>query len=199
MMRDHDQLKPHFRAIRSAGKRHGFNLERVFWTALDEVAQSEGVSVATYLENLSDRREGTSGLSSQLRASIMHGILDRYEALKQLANSHNSTRIVAACPAPAFILSLDKRILFQNSAFLMYLKTRFSNLELNGSFTSLRLTLDNSVTDIIKAMKEDDGRGRQTGFTITYNDRKARGVLSMALASDLEKSDAVIAFVTGSG
>lgn len=198
MMRDQDQLKPHFRAIRSAGKRHGFNLERVFWTALDEVTQSEGISVATYLENLSDNREGTSGLSSQLRASIMQRILDRYETLKQFASSHNSKSIVAACPTPAFILSVDKRILFQNSAFLMYLKTRFSGLEANGSATGIRLTLDTQLSEVIKAMHEEQGRGRQTGFTITYNDRVARGRLSMALSPDLNKSGAVIAFVSGS-
>jgi len=196
-MSDPDLLKPHFRAINSGGKRRGFRLEGVFWKALDAVTKTDGVSVADYVSKLSDVKTGESGLSSFLRASIMQKVLEQHDGLQARIEKFNSRNIVAACPVPGFIISVDKRILFQNSGFLMYLQTRFTGLDNIEALGNIKLTLETPLIDIIDDMKRDSSRTKYTGFTVGYGERRMRGRLSMALAPDIDNPPAAIAFVSG--
>ncbi|VVT06285.1 ribbon-helix-helix domain-containing protein [Hoeflea sp. EC-HK425] len=196
-MPDPDPFKPHFRAINSGGKRRGFRLEGVFWKALDAVTRSEGVSVAEYISKLNDVRTGDNGLSSHLRASIMQRVLEQHERLRDRFSKFNSKTIVAACPVPGFIISVDKRILYQNSGFLMYLQTRFTGLDSVEALSNIKLTLESPLIDMIEEMKRDSSRPKYTGFTVGYGERRLRGRLSMALAPDMDDPPAAIAFVSG--
>jgi predicted DNA-binding ribbon-helix-helix protein len=196
-MSDPDPFKPHFRAINSGGKRRGFRLEGVFWKALDAVTRSEGVSVAEYISKLNDVRTGDNGLSSHLRASIMQRVLEQHERLRDRFSKSNSKTIVAACPVPGFIISVDKRILYQNSGFLMYLQTRFTGLDSVEALSNIKLTLESPLIDMIEEMKRDSSRPKYTGFTVGYGERRLRGRLSMALAPDMDDPPAAIAFVSG--
>lgn len=193
-----DDLKPHFRAINSGGKRRGFSLERVFWTALEDLIRADGITASEFVARLQEGKTGTSALSSQLRASIMKRILERYEELRARTEVQTSRAIVAACPVPAFIISIDRKILFHNSAFLMYLQTRFIGLDNAKGLGEIRLSLETPLIDIIEQLKTDSGRGQQVGFTIAHGDRKLRGRLSMAPALDMQKPPAAIGFVSGS-
>jgi len=194
---DPDPFKPHFRAINSGGKRHGFRLEGVFWKALDSVTKSDGTSVADYVSKLNLAKTGESGLSSYLRASIMNQVLEQLDRLRGRMEKFNSKTIVAACPVPGFIISVDKRILFQNSGFLMYLQTRFTGLDSVEALSNLKLTLETPLVDLIEDMKRDSSRPKYTGFTVAYGERRMRGRLSMALAPDMDDPPAAIAFVSG--
>jgi len=196
-MSDTDLLKPHFRAINSSGKRRGFRLEGVFWKALDTVTRSDGISVADYVSRLNEHKTGDNGLSSHLRASIMHRVLEQHEKLRDRFSKFNSKAIVAACPVPGFIISVDKRILFQNSGFLMYLQTRFTGLDTIEALSNIKLTLETPLIDLIGEMQRDGSRPKYTGFTVGYGERRMRGRLSMALAPDMDDPPAAIAFVSG--
>ncbi|KJS19532.1 MAG: hypothetical protein VR78_03120 [Hoeflea sp. BRH_c9] len=196
-MYDPEQLKPHFRAINTGGKRRGFRLERVFWTALEDVTRADGVSVADYISRLHVGKTGDSGLSSLVRASVMRRLLAQYDSLRARIGRFNSKTIIAACPVPAFIISVDKKILFQNSAFLMYLQTRFTGLDTVAALSNLKLTLESPLIDLIEQMKADSNRPRYTGFTIGHGERLLRGRLSLTLAPDMDDPPAAIAFVSG--
>lgn len=196
-MSDPDPFTPHFRAINSGGKRRGFRLEGVFWTALEAVTRRDGLSVADYVARLSEHKTGESGLSSYLRASIMHRVLEQHDRLSHRIDSFSSRSIVAACPVPAFIISVDKKILFQNSGFLMYLQTRFSGLDNIEALSNLKLTLETPLVDLIEDMRRDSTRPKSTDFTIGYGERRMRGRLNMALAPDMDDPPAAIAFVSG--
>lgn len=196
-MSDTDPFKPHFRAINSGGKRRGFRLEGVFWKALDTVTRSDGVSVADYVSMLNEGKTGENGLSSYLRASIMQRVLEQHDQLHDRMEKINSKTIVAACPVPAFIISVDKKILFQNGGFLMYLQTRFTGLDTVEALSNIKLTLETPLLDLINEMKRDSTRPKYTGFTVGYGERRMRGRLNMALAPDLDDPPAAIAFVSG--
>lgn len=197
MTSDPDPFKPHFRAINSGGKRRGFRLEGVFWKALDAVTRSDGISVADYVSRLNDLKTGDNGLSSYLRASIMRRVLEQHEKLHDRFSKFNSRTVVAACPVPGFIISVDKRILFQNSGFLMYLQTRFTGLDTIEALSNIKLTLETPLIDLIEEMQRDGSRPKYTGFTVGYGERRMRGRLSMALAPDMDDPPAAIAFVSG--
>jgi predicted DNA-binding ribbon-helix-helix protein len=197
MTSDPDPFKPHFRAINSGGKRRGFRLEGVFWKALDSVTRNDGISVADYVSRLNDIKTGESGLSSYLRASIMHRVLEQHDRLRERFGKFNSKTIVAACPVPGFIISVDKRILYQNSGFLMYLQTRFPGLDTIEALSNIKLTLETPLIELIDEMKRDGSRPKYTGFTVGYGERRMRGRLSMALAPDMDDPPAAIAFVSG--
>jgi len=196
-MSDSDPFKPHFRAINSGGKRRGFRLEGVFWKALDSVTRNAGMSVADYVSKLNDVKTGESGLSSYLRASIMQGVLEQHDRLLNRIESFNSRTIVAACPVPGFIISIDKKILYQNNGFLMYLQTRFTGLDNVEALGNIKLTLETPLIELIDEMRRDSSRPKYTGFTVGYGERRMRGRLSMALAPDMDDPPAAIAFVSG--
>ena len=192
-----DPFKPHFRVINSGGKRRGFRLEGVFWSALDSVTRSDGLSVADYVSKLSKVKTGEAGLSSYLRASIIQRVLEQHDRLRERIERINSRAIVAACPVPGFIISVDKRILFQNSSFLMYLQTRFTGLESVEALSNITLALETPLIDLIDEMRRDSSRPKYTGFTVGIGERRMRGRLSMALAPDMDDPPAAIAFVFG--
>ena len=192
-----DQLKPHFRAINTGDKRRGFRLERVFWAALDELTKADGITVADYVGRLQQEDNGESGLSSQLRASIMRNMMIQYRGLTAKTGSFNSKTIIAACPVPAFVISVDKKILFQNSAFLMYLQTSFTGLDNVEALGNIKLTLETPLIEIIGQLKLDNSRPKYSGFTIGYGERRLRGRLNMTLAPDIEDPPAAMAFVSG--
>jgi len=192
-----DPFKPHFRVIISGGKRRGFRLEGVFWKALESVTRSDGVSVADYVAKLSNVKTGEAGLSSYLRASVMRRVLEQLDRLRERIEKSSSRSIVAACPAPCFIISADKKILFQNSAFHMYLQTRFTGLDDVEALSQMTLTLETPLVDLIDEMRRDGSRPRYTGFTVGIGERRMRGRLSMALAPDMDDPPAAIAFVYG--
>lgn len=196
-MSDSDPYKPHFRAINSDGKRRGFRLEGVFWKALEAVTKSEGMSVADYVSKLSNVKTGESGLSSYLRASIMQRVLEQHDHLRGRYEKFNSKAIVTACPVPCFIISVDKRILFQNSGFLMYLQTRFTGVDSVEALSNIKLSLDTPLVDLIEEMRRESGRSKYTGFSVSYGERRVRGRLSMTLAPDMDDPPAAIAFVSG--
>lgn len=196
-MSDPNPLKPHFRAINSGGKRRGFRLEGVFWKALDTVTKSDGMSVSDYVSQLNDVKTGENGLSSHLRASIMQRVLEQHDRLRARVEKFNSRTIVAACPVPGFIISVDKRILFQNSGFLMYLQTRFPGLDNIEALSSLKLTLETPLMDVLNDMKRDNSRPKFTDFTVSFGERRLRGRLSMVMAPDMDDPPAAIAFVSG--
>jgi hypothetical protein len=153
--------------------------------------------VAEYISKLNDFRTGDNGLSSHLRASIMQRVLEQHERLRDRFSKFNSKTIVAACPVPGFIISVDKRILYQNSGFLMYLQTRFTGLDSVEALSNIKLTLETPLIDMIEEMKRDSSRPKYTGFTVGYGERRLRGRLSMALAPDMDDPPAAIAFVSG--
>lgn len=196
-MSDPDPFTPHFRAINSGGKRRGFRLEGVFWKALDAVTRNDGVTVSDYVAKLNDHKTGDSGLSSFLRASIMQRVLEQDDKMRKRLESFNSRTIVAACPVPGFIISVDKKILFQNSGFLMYLQTRFTGLDSIEALSNIKLTLEMPLVELIDEMRRDSSRPKYTGFTVGYGERRMRGRLSMALAPDMDEPPAAIAFVSG--
>lgn len=196
-MSDPDPFKPHFRAINSGGKRRGFRLEGIFWKALDTVTRNDGMSVADYVSKLNEIRTGDNGLSSYLRASIMQDVLEQHDRLRHRLDNFNSKTIVAACPVPGFIISVDKKILFQNSGFLMYLQTRFTGLDSIEALGNIKLTLETPLVDLIEEMRRDSSRPKYTGFTVGYGERRLRGRLSMALAPDMDDPPTAIAFVSG--
>lgn len=197
MTSDSDPLKLHYRAIKSDEKRKGFRLEGVFWKALDAVTRRDGVSVADYVSRLNKAKTVDNGLSSVLRASIMQRVLEQHERLRERFDKLNSKTIVAACPVPGFIISVDKRILYQNSGFLMYLQTRFPGLDTIEALSNIKFTLETPLIDLIEEMKRDASRPTYTGFTVGYGERRMRGRLSMALAPDMDDPPAAIAFVSG--
>jgi predicted DNA-binding ribbon-helix-helix protein len=198
MTAEHDHLKPYFRTITSEGKRSGFRLERVFWHALDEVIQSEGISAADYLARIRNVKSGDSGLSSFLRASIMHSVLTDQQKAKRKKSEFSSKSIVIACPIPAFVISEQKKILFQNTPFLVYLQTRFVGIDDVSSVKNMQLSIEVPLAELIANLRRDNTRPQLTGFSISYGQRRLPGRLSLTLAADIEESPAAIAFIAGS-
>ncbi len=64
------------RSLRIAGHQTSVSLEEPFWRLLAQVAQSEGLSLAAYVERIDSARSGVN-LSSAIRVHLMEWMLAR--------------------------------------------------------------------------------------------------------------------------
>lgn len=64
------------RSLRIAGHATSISLEEPFWRLLAQVAQSEGLSIAAYVERIDAERSGVN-LSSAIRVHLMEWMMSR--------------------------------------------------------------------------------------------------------------------------
>ena len=57
------------RSVTIAGHRTSISLEEIFWVSLKDIAGEKGVSLATLIEEIDEKRN--SGLSSALRVYVL--------------------------------------------------------------------------------------------------------------------------------
>ena len=79
-----DFSRPKKRSVMLAGHRTSFTLEENFWILLKKLAEQKGISLAKMINNIDgarashishpDKKEGVGGLSSAIRAVILHEI-----------------------------------------------------------------------------------------------------------------------------
>ena len=60
------------RSVTIAGHRTSISLEEIFWVSLKDIAGEKGVSLATLIEEIDEKRN--SGLSSALRVYVLEHV-----------------------------------------------------------------------------------------------------------------------------
>ena len=63
--------RPSKRSLTIRGHRTSVTLEEAFWTALREVAQAEGVSVAALVAEVDSARDPATNLASAIRLRVL--------------------------------------------------------------------------------------------------------------------------------
>lgn len=109
-------LEPHQRILQRDGKRVSIRLEHEFWEQLEFCAKTEGSKLADLVFNLIGKN------SSANRSSLLRTYCARWMRKKlvqtHLANTSADIQgILASCPIPCVIVSREKRLVAQNSAF----------------------------------------------------------------------------------
>lgn len=64
-------MRPRKRSFAIKGHRTSISLEQPFWDALKEIADNRGVSLATLVSEIDDRRGAAAGLSTSVRLYVL--------------------------------------------------------------------------------------------------------------------------------
>ena len=109
-------LEPRQRILQRDGKRISIRLEEEFWEQLEFCAKDEGLKLADLVFNLIGENSPVN------RSSLLRTYCARWMRRKlvqsHLANSSADIQgILASCPIPCVIVSREKRLIAQNSAF----------------------------------------------------------------------------------
>jgi predicted DNA-binding ribbon-helix-helix protein len=109
-------LEPRQRILQRDGKRISIRLEEEFWEQLEFCAKDEGLKLADLVFKL------IGDNSSVNRSSLLRTYCARWMR-KKLVQSHLANTsadiqgILSSCPIPCVIVSREKRLIAQNSAF----------------------------------------------------------------------------------
>lgn len=109
-------LEPRQRILQRGGKRISIRLEEEFWEQLEFCAKEEGLKLADLVFNLIGENSPAN------RSSLLRTYCARWMRRKlvhsHLANTSADIQgILASCPIPCVIVSREKRLIAQNTAF----------------------------------------------------------------------------------
>ena len=187
--------KPHFRAVVANGVRRGLSLEPIFWQALEDIATRENISNGALVAKIADQSaEENKNLSSSVRAYITGRLRDERASFEKMLSLPKIGQMVNACPAPSFVLSIDKRILSYNQAFIAFLQLRFASVGSDNILKSIVLSLETSIEKVIAELDTDAISNYSCGFAIGMADKSVRGKLSIVRIS-VSGLPSIIAFI----
>ena len=190
-----EEIQPIFRAVTGANERRGIRLERIYWQGLRKVADAMNASVGEFIDGAAASYPGSGNLTSLLRVLSLKWFSSRLGQLEAITAPDNVNSIIQASPAPAFALTIDKRILFYNQSFLALIQTRFLTINAEIRAKGLRLTLDTPVEQLVDALRHKNNKPTTTGFALGVGDQRIRGEINAVLApTDVQTM--VIAFIS---
>jgi predicted DNA-binding ribbon-helix-helix protein len=111
----------HFRTVTIDGARKGFRLEMIYWEALEMLAARNGRTLAAEVQA---RLAGAPDLNqaSVLRASLAADLLAGWRESEAQAARPDWSAMIAALPAPAFLINRRSVLLAVNEPLLSVLQ-----------------------------------------------------------------------------
>lgn len=109
-------LRPRQRILQRRGKRISIRLEEEFWEQLEFCAKDEGFKLSELVFRLFDENSSTNR-SSLLRTYCARWMRNRLVQAHISNTNADIQNILTSCPIPCVIVSREKRLIAQNSAF----------------------------------------------------------------------------------
>jgi predicted DNA-binding ribbon-helix-helix protein len=186
-----------FRAVNVEGVRRGIRLEAIFWKTITAMASSRDRTLGQHIGDALDSVPENGNLSSTLRVQAAQWLRGRLLEYERATAVESIFAIVHASPAPAFILSPDKRIVQYNQAFINFIRARLIDPDSMDVMRTARLSLDMQIEQIIDLLKADPKAPVATGFAFGATERRIRGQLRLVLAPAVVTM--VIAYIAEGG
>lgn len=109
-------LRPKQRILQRDGRRLSIRLEEEFWEQLEYSAKEEGLKLTDLVFRLvTDYR--TENMSALLRAYCARWMRGKFVQAQLSSNNTDIHGILTSCPIPCVIVTREKRLVAQNSAF----------------------------------------------------------------------------------
>lgn len=171
-----------FRAVNVQGVRRGIRLEAIFWKVISAMGAAYGRSLGQQVGGAVEAAPQNGNLSSTLRVQAAQWLRGRLLEFERITATENIFAIVHASPAPAFILSADKRIVQYNQPFINFIRARLIGAESADLLKTARLSLDTQIEQIIDLLQKNPKAPVVTGFAFGVSERRIRGQLRLAMA-----------------
>lgn len=149
----------HFRVLSIGGARKAFRLETVFWEALEALAKRNGRTLAAEVEARLVEAPDHLNQSSALRANLAAELLALWRRAENRALRPEWSAMVAAVPAPAFVISRRSVLLSANEPLLTYLQSQ--RLDRGVPLNTLQGAMELTVQAPPSAIAEFAGRSER--------------------------------------
>jgi len=148
-------LEPHQRILQRDGKRISIRLEKEFWEQLEFCAKDEGLKLTDLVFNLIG--ENTPANRSSLLRTYCARWMRKKLVQTHLANTSADIQgILVSCPIPCVIVSREKRLIAQNSAFgSKILGALVSPDKWDDADTIIRFSLARPIEQIVRELMGD--------------------------------------------
>lgn len=189
-------VETEFHVVVRDGNRRGIRLERFFWVALKDLAESRRETLGHLVDEIAELVPQSGNLTSAIRVACGRWLADQNADLKSLTSLKTVNALLSACPSPAFALSSTKKILAFNLAFQHLVRRQLPMEQNQTRGHDLKLAFDLTIPEVFARLASDGDRPVVTGFVVGAADRRYRAQLSIVRAP-LSGSDVLLAFVFG--
>jgi predicted DNA-binding ribbon-helix-helix protein len=189
-------VETEFHVVVRDGNRRGIRLERFFWVALKDLAESRRETLGHLVDEIAELVPQSGNLTSAIRVACGRWLADQNADLKSLTSLRAVNALLSACPSPAFALSSTKKILAFNPAFQHLVRRQLPMDQNQTRGHDLKLAFDLTIPEVFARLASDGDRPVVTGFVVGAADRRYRAQLSIVRAP-LSGSDVLLAFVFG--
>lgn len=173
---------PIFRAVKVGPDRRGIRLEKIYWNVLKELSVAEGRTLGDIVhQSEAEFREGAN-ITSVLRVMCLQWLRAQLDAVQSQLGVHVIDSLVQVSPVPTFALTEDKRILYSNQPFLLFIQSKFPRVSAGTMGPGLRLSLEVQIQELVRTLKENGNRPISTGFILAVEDQRVRGRLNAVIA-----------------
>jgi predicted DNA-binding ribbon-helix-helix protein len=115
---------PRFRVVSIDGKRRGFRLESIFWSALELIASHHGRTLPAQIASILQGVDDDANASAAVRSSVAAELIDISEIGKASAVNPSWEKVLTAMPHPAFALTRNQAIVALNDPMWAFLESR---------------------------------------------------------------------------
>lgn len=144
-------FRPRQRILQRNGRRVSLKLEEEFWEILELAAKDERIKLTDLIFRTMEDHP-TANKSSLLRAFGGHWMRRKLVATQLASTNANIQGILSSCPLPCVIVTHEKKLIAQNSAFTeRVLGTLISTVEAED--TVVRFSLGRPIAHIIRDLE----------------------------------------------
>lgn len=160
-------LKPRQRILQRDGKRMSIRLEEEFWEQLEFCAKDEGVKLTDLVFSIIGEAEA-SNRTSLLRIYCARWMRRKVVQTFLTKSNADIQGIIASCPVPCVIVSSEKRLIAQNTAFSeQVLGSLLSPDMWSDADTVVRFSLSKPIDRIIEELTTGSGSYVETNVAFT--------------------------------
>ncbi len=160
-------LKPRQRILQRDGKRVSIRLEEEFWEQLEFCAKDEGVKLADLVFGVIGGAD-TTNRTSLLRIYCARWMRRKVVQTFLTKSNADIQGILSSCPIPCVIVSSEKRLIAQNTAFSEKVLGALLSPDMwRDADTVVRFSLSKPIDRIIKELSEGLGAYVETNVAFS--------------------------------
>ncbi len=166
---------PEFRAITVGGKRKGLRLEKVYWDALQRLADKRSAKRSDLIaEVLSDPQLAGINAASALRCFLVSQLQAENDSLSRQLGEINVVGLLQTAPVPAFAIGRDRRLISVNPEFAQVVRVVSGNMSADHKPDASQLTLETPVSQLFAELNSGASSVR-CNYLLAVEDRRRRG------------------------
>lgn len=184
--------RPALKILQHQGKRIAVKLEVIFWSQLAEIAKDRKTKTSRLVFDALAELPPGANKTSFLRCLCLDSLRRRQQPMQALTNqSFDMMAIIAACPAPVAIMTIERKLVAINPAFSELAGSL--RLTAGASQRAINMSFSEAMPKIVSGLVKQPQNIRTYQVGIQIGDGTARQFPArFALADRSKEADSLI-------